>query len=476
MFLRRFSSNDFSMLSAILMMATLHACDITSQITAQRTSGIKITPPVISSAQPSNPKAGDTVTLIGEKFPTNLKDLIARIVLKDSGSKDSTLTVIDSNTAKFTVPTEITGPINTILMMSGEKTLASFDVKAETIDSTASPLSNLNGNVNAFTIDSSGNLYAGGAFSTAGGVAVNNVAKWNGTSWSALGTGMDNEVLALAMDSSGNLYAGGFFGTAGGVTVNGVAKWNGSSWSALGSGLSRDGGQSPVVYALTIGGSGNLYAGGAFQSAGGVSASYIAQWNGSSWSAMANGLGGEVFSLAFDKEGNLYAGGSFGCVESDCTGSGNVAKWNGSTWSDTGEGLNFFPSALVVDSLGNLYAGGVFTMAGEVTANYIAKWNGSSWSSLGTGMNGWVMALAADSSGNIYAGGGFGTAGGVPANHIAKWNGSSWSALGSGVNNHVKALAIDASGNLYVGGSFQTAGDLVRPFIAKWLTALSSWL
>jgi len=78
----------------------------------------------------------------------------------------------------------------------------------------------MGGSVNAVAIDSSGNLYAGGEFPTAGGTTVNNIAKWNGTSWSALGTGTNGEVDALAIDSSGNLYAGGDFTTAGGTTAN----------------------------------------------------------------------------------------------------------------------------------------------------------------------------------------------------------------------------------------------------------------
>ena len=44
-------------------------------------------------------------------------------------------------------------------------------------------------------------------------------------------------VYALAVDASGNLYAGGDFTTAGGVSANRIAKWDGSSWSALGSGM-----------------------------------------------------------------------------------------------------------------------------------------------------------------------------------------------------------------------------------------------
>ena len=39
--------------------------------------------------------------------------------------------------------------------------------------------------------------------------------------------------LAVSEDT---LYAGGQFTTAGGVSANYIAQWNGSSWSALGSG------------------------------------------------------------------------------------------------------------------------------------------------------------------------------------------------------------------------------------------------
>jgi hypothetical protein len=37
-------------------------------------------------------------------------------------------------------------------------------------------------------------LYAGGEFTTAGGSAANNIAQWNGSSWSALGSGMNEHV------------------------------------------------------------------------------------------------------------------------------------------------------------------------------------------------------------------------------------------------------------------------------------------
>ena len=82
------------------------------------------------------------------------------------------------------------------------------------------------------------NVYAGGDFTTAGGVTVDHIAKWNGTGWSALGTGTNSAVNALAVRGT-DVYAGGTFTTAGGVTANDIAKWDGTNWEALGSGVDK---------------------------------------------------------------------------------------------------------------------------------------------------------------------------------------------------------------------------------------------
>ncbi|MCX6165400.1 MAG: hypothetical protein NTU73_11185, partial [Ignavibacteriae bacterium] len=54
------------------------------------------------------------------------------------------------------------------------------------------------------------------------------------------------------------------------------------SWSPLGSGT---GGAYPDVNALTVFNN-EIIVGGYFQSAGGVSANYIAKWNGTTWSPL----------------------------------------------------------------------------------------------------------------------------------------------------------------------------------------------
>ena len=351
------------------------------------------------------------------------------------------------------------------------------------------------GRIYALTVfdDGSGSgpaVYAGGAFVTAGAVGARRIAKWDGSSWSPLGSGTNTTIHALAVfdDGSGSgpaLYAGGFFTSAGGVSANGIATWDGSSWSALGSGVTGG------VSALTVfddgtGGGPALYTGGLFTSAGGVSASGIAKWDGSSWSALGSGMDALVRALTVFDDGTgggpaLYAGGDFSTAGGVIA--NHIARWDGSSWSALGSGMDALVNALTVfdDGSGSgpaLYAGGGFTTAGGVSANEIAKWDGSSWSALGSGLKRTtVIALSIfdDGSGSgpaLYAGGGFATAGGVSANRIAKWDGSRWSALGSGMNSNVAAMTVfdDGSGNgpaLYAGGGFTVspAGD---SFVARW--------
>src|SRR5207249_3437752 len=93
---------------------------------------------------------------------------------------------------------------------------------------------------------------------------------------------------------------------AGEITANNIAEWNGSSWSALGSGL---GGASPRVNALVVSRA-DLYVGGDFQTAGGNSANRVARWDGSGWSSLGSGMNDSVLALAV-LGGELYAGGLF---------------------------------------------------------------------------------------------------------------------------------------------------------------------
>jgi len=290
----------------------------------------------------------------------------------------------------------------------------------------------------AFDDGSGTKIYAGGPFLTAGGQSAQRMAAWDGDAWFDVGggveiegeieLGLNNTASALTVFDDGSgpaLYAGGSFTTAGGVEVNRIAKWDGAEWSPLGSGMSG----SVRTLAVFDDGSGPaLYAGGYFTSAGGVPTNYIARWDGTVWTPLGIGMSSSVLTLTAFDDGSgpaLYAGGIFitaGGVEAN-----RIAKWDGTEWNVLGSGMSSSVRTLAVFDDGSgpaLYAGGFFTSAGGIEVNRIAKWDGTQWSPLGGGMNNLVRTLTAFDDGTgpaLYAGGGFTIAGGILSGRIAKW-------------------------------------------------------
>jgi hypothetical protein len=339
--------------------------------------------------------------------------------------------------------------------------------------------------------DGSGSaLYVGGQFTSAGGVAANRIAKWNGA-WSAVGNGVDGGIIgtvtALATfdDGSGNaLYVGGNFALAGGVSAANIAKWNGAAWSSLGSGVGD-------YYAFAIAGFDDgsgpaLFVGGSYTSAGGAPASRIARWKSASWSPLEinapGGLNGPAYALTSFDDGSgaaLYAGGGF--TQAGTVAANRVVRWKNGAWSALGNGLDADVYALCAFNDGSglaLYAAGAFASSGGAPLAHVAKWNGARWISVGSGVDDVARALIAwnDGSGSaLYVGGDFKNAGGAPAIGIARWKNAAWSDVGGGVdapaNPSVRAFAVlDAVGAsvLYIGGSFAQAGGNPASNIARW--------
>ena len=158
------------------------------------------------------------------------------------------------------------------------------------------------------------NLYIGGSFTVVNGVTVNRIARWDGTTWFALGSptiGLNSgNCNGVTIDSNSNVYVTGTFTLAGGVanTIR-VAKWDGSVWNPLTTGLGTGAGNT-----ITVDSTNNVYVGGAFLLAGGVTVNLIAKWNPltSVWSALSNGLGITSSCLNIRcKSEYVYAGGNF---------------------------------------------------------------------------------------------------------------------------------------------------------------------
>jgi hypothetical protein len=126
----------------------------------------------------------------------------------------------------------------TICMMSLYTTVLLSHEKAHAnLDDNWVSIGNLNSNVYALAVDRTGVLYAGGSFSSAGGTSANNIAQWDGATWSPLGIGTNGTVDAVIVDRKGNLFAGGTLHSTEGITANFIAEWSSNSWRTVGNGL-----------------------------------------------------------------------------------------------------------------------------------------------------------------------------------------------------------------------------------------------
>jgi len=257
-------------------------------------------------------------------------------------------------------------------------------------------------------------LYACGSFTTFAGVPARNIIKYNGSTWSPVGGGLDTTATIMEV-YNGELYVCGYSGQPL-KNGNAMVKWNGSAWSGAGSVNTLSG----TVYDMEVY-MNELIATGPFSNIGGVTAS-------------------------------------------------NIARFNGSTWSAMGSGLSFYGRRLGTYNA-DLIVGGAFANAGGSPASRIAKWNGSSWSALGTGMAAGDVYTVKQYQTELYAGGTFSVAGGQNAVYIAKWNGSAWSDCGSTQGNQ-NCIGVYGSaiyqGALFVGGLFDGIANVLSGNIIKY--------
>lgn len=387
-------------------------------------------------------------------------------------------------------------------------------------------------------------LFVGGNFSTISGVSAANVGvgTLSGTTWTfaPAGAGVNGPAHSIVPLTGSSFYIGGEFTTATDTTVktvNGVARWNGTSWSKLGTGTGSgvqigdqsvdQSGNFAFVAAMAKFGGDSVVVGGRFAAANftspsnpGIGAGGAAIWNSQfvQWRNLTtgeqNGLDGPVFAYATDNSGNLYAGGSFlnGQVTPNIPGAeptvfgtrlNGIGKWNGAQWSPLGSGVSNSTGDAVVSAVavdGNtVYVGGSFETAGGVSAKNVAKavWNGTTWtwSPLGSGtLNGVnapvnsLLLVGTGSTAVLYVGGSFtvATDGTSPktVNGVARFSNGTWSALTqssiSGVASTgdpvVFALALNpTTGEILLGGHFETAGPVSSVNLARWNPVTSTF-
>jgi len=286
----------------------------------------------------------------------------------------------------------------------------------------------------------------------------------------------DGVVYDILIHPDGTYYFVGTFTTCTGTTVAAkyICQYDGSStWAAVGAGTATDGTGTAGLFSIDIDpDTGKIYVGGNIAAIGGTTAYNVAEWDGSSWSALGTELGfnGGLNDVTVH-DGWLYALGIFTETYSGgVTGLGRFAKFElgvSSEWEEASpSGLNNFAYQMTWLPNGTAVIGGTFTTADGVTANRLALFNGNGVVPLGdgTGANGTVRDVAARSDGKVLIIGDFTTLGGMAiADYCGLWDGSGYSPLTidlPGTPTTYTADTVDVGGvrrDMYIG--FSTEGD-----------------
>jgi hypothetical protein len=284
-------------------------------------------------------------------------------------------------------------------------------------------------------------IYAGGTFQSG---SIKYIAKWNGTNWESVGTGVNGPVYALAFKNQ-ELYVGGAFSTAGGLTVSNLAKWSGGVWSDVGGGFND---QVNCIYVSSS--SGVVHAGGKFSLSGANPMNHVSKLVSGTWTQLGTGIGAVVNALA-EYNGSLYAGSE--------SLSGPVHKFDGSIWSVV-SGLASGKVFALASFAGYLYAGGDFSSPTFAAAKY----NGTSWGTIQTTFSSSdkIYALSPRFSTVLYIAGKFTNLGipGKEASYIARINSpttpiQSITTTSSTISSEVYAIG-NQSGKVVAGGKFAT--------------------
>jgi hypothetical protein len=251
-----------------------------------------------------------------------------------------------------------------------------------------------------------GDLYVGGQFSRIAGITATSIARWDGSSWSALGTDRSTAgsptVHAITLDGD-DVYVGGQFQSFGGVTAQNLARWDGQAWHAIGSGFEPSEPFASGVGSLAVF-QGELLIAGSFTSFNGVPAHNLVRWDGTAATAIdTNGF--EYFSMATTSHGVYMTAVHVGYAH-------DVLVWNGTTLAPLFATPTYADGIQAFDD--DLYLLRRFSSQPGVLT--IEKWDGAAWTTAASGLPEDTLSFAVGAQG-IYVG---------TETTIQRWTGSAW--------------------------------------------------
>lgn len=269
--------------------------------------------------------------------------------------------------------------------VAGRDYIARYTPETDTW-STVVGASDVNGVVYAMQEAPDGKIYIGGAFTNVDGIAAADyLAVYDpvADTWAAVGvpnTGaaMISSVRCIAFDRSGNLYVGGSWLTWADVPdAHMIAKWDGTTWTAVGATA-----VAATAHTIAIDNDNNVFVGGDFTNLAGIAAADKWAWwdaTAAAWKSVDDiALNNTVLAMVFDDTGNLYVGGAFTDADS-VVAADYIFRWTGTAVESIGTPDNtVFALAIAPD--GKLWASGSFTdIDGISLPDRIAAWNYSTW-------------------------------------------------------------------------------------------------
>ncbi len=267
--------------------------------------------------------------------------------------------------------------------------------------------------VNCATVVGS-NLYAGCRDYQPPDPAFRRIQQWDGNVWSNIASDLDGEVYALG-SFNGELVAGGPFTQIDAVPFSGIARFDGINWQSLGLGISSGSSWNAFVEDFAVF-QGKLYAGGGFQSAGGIPAGQIACWDGSIWTPLGTGLNNSAWELEVFQD-YLYVGGAFNSA-GGLTARG-MARWDGANWSTLSTTANFFNVSGLEVYNGKLHIGGTFGLVAPSTIPGYVIWDGQALLQPDIPLNGRMSGISQTGDSVMFTGG-FTTIGGEMSAFVAR--------------------------------------------------------
>lgn len=349
-------------------------------------------------------------------------------------------------------------------------------------------LPDLNGTVTV-SVRYRDDLIVAGSFTRAGGVPVNNIARWDGSRWNSLGRGLDGGTVDALAVFQRKLIAAGRFTDASGEQVQGLAAWDGDRWRPFAPGVrifERDHIDDLKAWGDTLLVSGSFTLD--------HTDAHLALWDGRRWASLPP-FDGRLFPSDVTVVGSQL----FALFAGDYP---VVCSWNGAAWvihslllpagsyalasthdsllvagsrritshSETGVIFAYAhdTTSVLVDSLPLRISG----LVAHQTGIYFVM--GASVCRLSRGSYDELLLFAATGGGvarldaNLTLTGSFEAIGDHAAYGVALWNGRGWDAPLSGGDalDGPIADAVAYKGKIYVGGGFHRAGQVHAPSMA----------